>query len=42
MRARCIGQIDEVCLFAAVVYFVTCFALSWSIKRLQVRIAIVR
>jgi len=27
---------------AAIVYFVICFALSWSVKRLQAKIAIVR
>ena len=29
-------------LKAAVVYFVICFALSWGVKRLQAKIAIVR
>ena len=36
------GRIEEAYLLAAVVYFVICFALSWGVKRLQARIAIVR
>ncbi len=36
------GRIEEAYLLAAVVYFVLCFALSWGVKRLQARIAIVR
>jgi glutamate/aspartate transport system permease protein len=36
------GRPEEAYLLAAVVYFVICFALSWSVKRLQARIAIVR
>ncbi len=36
------GRSEEAYLLAAVVYFVICFALSWSVKRLQARIAIVR
>jgi glutamate/aspartate transport system permease protein len=36
------GRTEEAYLLAAVVYFVICFALSWSVKRLQARIAIVR
>ena len=36
------GRPEEAYLMAAVVYFVICFALSWAVKRLQARIAIVR
>lgn len=36
------GRSEEAYILAAVVYFVICFALSWSVKRLQARIAIVR
>lgn len=36
------GRPEEAYLLAAVVYFVICFALSWSVKRLQTKIAIVR
>ena len=36
------GRTEEAYLLAAVVYFVICFALSWGVKRLQARIAIVR
>jgi glutamate/aspartate transport system permease protein len=36
------GRPEEAYLLAAVVYFVICFALSWLVKRLQARIAIVR
>jgi glutamate/aspartate transport system permease protein len=36
------GRPEEAYLLAAVVYFVICFALSWGVKRLQARIAIVR
>lgn len=36
------GRPEEVYLIAAVVYFVICFALSWIVKRLQARIAIIR
>ena len=36
------GRPEEAYLLAAVVYFVICYALSWSVKRLQARIAIVR
>jgi len=36
------GRPEEAYLLAAVVYFVICFALSWSVKRLQARIAIIR
>jgi len=36
------GRTEEAYLIAAVVYFVICFALSWGVKRLQAKIAIVR
>ena len=36
------GRTEEAYLVAAVVYFVICFALSWGVKRLQAKIAIVR
>ena len=36
------GRTEEAYLLAAVVYFVICFALSWGVKRLQAKIAIVR
>jgi len=36
------GRPEEAYLLAAVVYFVVCFALSWLVKRLQAKIAIVR
>ncbi|WP_296871726.1 amino acid ABC transporter permease [Tibeticola sp.] len=36
------GRPEETYLLAAVVYFVICFALSWMVKRLQAKIAIVR
>ena len=36
------GRPEEAYLLAALVYFVICFALSWTVKRLQARIAIVR
>ncbi|MBU3652425.1 MAG: amino acid ABC transporter permease [Limnohabitans sp.] len=36
------GRPEEAYLLAAAVYFVICFALSWGVKRLQARIAIVR
>ena len=36
------GRPEEAYLLAAVVYFLICFALSWGVKRLQARIAIVR
>lgn len=36
------GRPEEAYILAAVVYFVICFALSWAVKRLQARIAIVR
>ena len=36
------GRPEEAYLLAAVVYFVICFGLSWLVKRLQTKIAIVR
>ena len=36
------GRPEEAYLLAAGVYFVICFALSWGVKRLQAKIAIVR
>ena len=36
------GRPEEAYLLAAVVYFVMCFGLSYMVKRLQTRIAIIR
>jgi len=36
------GRPEEAYVLAAAVYFVICYALSWSVKRLQAKIAIVR
>jgi glutamate/aspartate transport system permease protein len=36
------GRLVEMYLFAAVVYFIISFALSWLVKRLQQRLAIVK
>ncbi|HEY5581110.1 MAG TPA: amino acid ABC transporter permease [Rhodoferax sp.] len=36
------GRPEEAYLLAAVVYFVICFAMSWLVKRLQAKIAIIR
>lgn len=36
------GRLVEMYLFVALVYFILCFALSWLVKRLQGRVAIVR
>lgn len=36
------GRLVEMYLFAALVYFLICYALSWQVKRLQSRVAIVR
>ena len=36
------GRPEEAYLIAAVVYFVMCFALSWAVKRLHQKIAIIR
>ena len=36
------SRLVEMYLFVAIVYFVLCFTLSWLVKRLQVRIAVIR
>jgi glutamate/aspartate transport system permease protein len=36
------GRPEEAYLLAAVVYFVICFGLSYLVKRLQAKIAIIR
>jgi glutamate/aspartate transport system permease protein len=36
------SRLVEMYLFVAVVYFVLCFGLSWLVKRLQVKIAVIR
>jgi len=36
------GRPEEAYLLAAAVYFVVCFGLSWLVKRLQAKIAIIR
>ncbi|NOK07158.1 amino acid ABC transporter permease, partial [Myxococcus xanthus] len=36
------GRPIEAYLLAAVVYFIMCFALSWFVKRLHRKIAIIR
>ena len=36
------GRPEDAYLLAAAVYFVICFALSWLVKRLQAKIAIIR
>jgi glutamate/aspartate transport system permease protein len=36
------GRPEEAYLLAAVVYFAICYGLSWMVKRLQTRIAIIR
>lgn len=36
------GRPEEAYILAAGVYFIICFALSWAVKRLQAKIAIVR
>ncbi len=36
------GRPEEAYLLAAVVYFVICYGLSWMVKRLQLKIAIIR
>jgi glutamate/aspartate transport system permease protein len=36
------GRPEEAYLLAAVVYFAICYALSWLVKRLQLKIAIIR
>jgi glutamate/aspartate transport system permease protein len=42
LAGKIYGRPEEAYLLAAVVYFVICFALSWAVKRLQTRIAIIR
>jgi glutamate/aspartate transport system permease protein len=36
------GRVEEVYILAAVMYFVLCFALSFAVKKLQAKIAIIR
>ena len=36
------GRLVEMYLFVAIVYFIISFTLSWSVKRLQQRIAVIR
>jgi glutamate/aspartate transport system permease protein len=36
------GRPEEAYLLAAIFYFVICYSLSWTVKRLQMRIAIIR
>ena len=36
------GRPEEAYLLAAIIYFVLCFGLSWLVRRLQARIAIIR
>ncbi|RJF96978.1 ABC transporter permease subunit [Noviherbaspirillum cavernae] len=36
------GRLVEMYLFVAVVYFIICYALSWLVRRLQQRVAIIR
>ena len=36
------GRPEEAYLLAAIVYFAICYALSWLVKRLQLKIAIIR
>ena len=36
------GRLVEMYLFVAVVYFVICYLLSYLVKRLQARIAVIR
>ena len=42
VAAKTFGRPIEAYLTAAVVYFVMCFALSWSVRRLHQKIAIIR
>jgi glutamate/aspartate transport system permease protein len=42
LAGKIYGRPEEAYLLAAVTYFVICFALSWAVKRLQAKIAIVR
>lgn len=36
------GRPEEAYLLAAIIYFILCFGLSWLVRRLQARIAIIR
>ncbi|MCA0239246.1 MAG: amino acid ABC transporter permease [Proteobacteria bacterium] len=36
------GRLVEMYVFAAIAYFLICYALSWQVRRLQSRVAIVR
>lgn len=42
LAGKIYGRPEEAYLLAAVTYFVICFGLSWTVKRLQAKIAIVR
>ena len=42
LAGKIYGRPEEAYILAAVAYFVICFTLSWLVKRLQARIAIVR
>jgi glutamate/aspartate transport system permease protein len=42
LSGKLFGRPEEAYLLAAVTYFVICFSLSWSVKRLQAQIAIIR
>jgi glutamate/aspartate transport system permease protein len=42
LSGKLYGRPEEAYLLAALIYFVICFALSWGVKRLQAKIAIVR
>jgi glutamate/aspartate transport system permease protein len=36
------GRLVEMYIFVAIIYFIICFALSWLVKRLQNKIAVIR
>jgi glutamate/aspartate transport system permease protein len=42
LGGKIFGRPEEAYLLAAVTYFVICFSLSWIVKRLQAKIAIIR
>ena len=42
LAGKIYGRPEEAYILAAVTYFVICFTLSWAVKRLQAKIAIVR
>jgi glutamate/aspartate transport system permease protein len=42
LSGKLFGRPEEAYLLAAVTYFVICVSLSWSVKRLQAQIAIIR